>query len=563
MKEMLQKLLYIMSAKEKRQIGGLLFMMLVGGFLELAGVSVVLPLINQIIGADNASIKPILMLSVLLILVYVVKNVFLAWMYRSIFSFVFSGMSALSTRMLAVYMKEPYSFHLSRNIAVLQRTIRQDVEGCYRVIKPLLQIIAESVICATLMIYLLVTNPMITIFLALLLGVCVGIFLMISKKTVKRLGQEDIGYQAKMNQWVLQAISGIKEIKILGREPFFVESYQGYSRKSAKNNERQQFLVQLPRMVTETVCMAGVLLLIIAKALSGENLATLIPKLAVFAIAAFRLLPSVGKINGFLAELLYFRPTVDCVYDDLKELEKLEGNSEQAADTKEDMPELQLKKELCTEQLDFHYDINGEKILSDVSIQIPIGKAVALIGPSGAGKTTLADLLMGLLVPTRGEIMVDGQSIQKNLPSWYRQIGYVPQTIYLSDDSIRNNVAFGIPADQIKDELVWKALKQARLDGFVEGLKEGLDTLAGDRGIRLSGGQRQRIGIARALYHNPQILIFDEATSALDNETEQAVMEAIEQLHGSKTMIIIAHRLSTIENCDITYVVKDGKVTLA
>ena len=310
-----------------------------------------------------------------------------------------------------------------------------------------------------------------------------------------------------------------------------------------------------PKYMVEAVCMTGLLVAIAIKLNFGQkDMEAFIPQLATFAVAAFRLLPAVGRINEHVANILYAVPSVDLIYNDLKEIEDYKKSKIQDETT-----EWHFKDALHVKKVTYAYPNSEVNVLNEECI-IPKGKTVALIGSSGAGKTTLADIILGLLSPQRGKILVDDIDVFKNLNLWHKNIGYIPQVIYLSDDTIRNNVAFGVHEDKIDDEAVKTALKKAQLWEFIDTLPDGLDTIVGDRGVRLSGGQRQRIGIARALYHDPEILVLDEATSALDNETETAVMEAIESLQGSKTMLIIAHRLTTIRNADIIYEVGEGKV---
>ena len=277
-----------------------------------------------------------------------------------------------------------------------------------------------------------------------------------------------------------------------------------------------------------------------------------------FAVAAFRLLPSFNRITNFLSIILFNKPAVDAVYHDLKEIEQIEKGTNY--NEKENVKRTQLKKKIEIRNVCFHYPESEQKVLDMVSFEIKKNQSVAFIGPSGAGKTTLADILLGALAPTYGEIKVDGENINENLRSWQKNLGYIPQTIYLMDDTIKNNIAFGIEESEIDQKKLEEAIEKAQLRDFIEALPEGLETEVGERGVKLSGGQRQRIGIARALYNDPDVLVLDEATSALDNDTEKAVMEAIENLSGSKTLIIIAHRLTTIQNCDIVFEVKEGKV---
>ena len=558
MKGLFGKISYILNGGEKGKLVLLFFLMLIGAALEMAGVSLVFPMISMITGEGARDAVKVAELAVLLIIIYIVKNLFLGVMYSAIFRFVYNGATRLSSRMMGAYLSADYSFHLNKNAAAIDAAIRYDSESVYKMMKAMLQLAAEVIICLVLAVWLLFTDVAMSLFLFALVGSVCGIFLVSSKKKTKRLGKEDIRIREQTERQVLQAFGGIKEVKLLGREDYFLENAEKHWRDLAKNNRRQQLLLQLPRLLVETVCIIGVMCIILFELLRGEDITQLIPKFAVFAVAAFRMLPSVGKINALTSEVLFYRAAADAVYEDLQELEAL-GEEEEPEEETEDP--LVWEQALTAEKLCFRYSKDGPLVLSDASLEIPCGAAVGLIGPSGAGKTTLADLLMGLLHPESGDIRADGEDIEKKLRAWQRQIGYVPQNIYLSDDTIRANVAFGLKEEEIDEERVWAVLKQAQLEDFVKESPEGLNTQVGDRGVRLSGGQRQRIAIARALYHDPQLLVFDEATSALDNDTEEAVMQAMDALHGSRTMIIIAHRLTTIRGCDIVYRVEDGKVT--
>ncbi len=551
MKNLWSKLLFILEGSDKCKLVLLFVMMVTGGLLEMAGVSLVLPLIDLIINSQNPDIKRVVNLATLLIVVYIIKNLFLSMMYTAIFRFVYNGATRLSGKMMSAYLKTDYSFHLNKNVADINRAVCHDSESVYKMMKALLQLIAEVLICMILAVFLLYTDIWMSLFLIVIMVAVCGTFIMFSKRTSKRLGEEDIENAGQISRAVLQAFGGIKEVKLLGREDFFLKKLQFYRIRSSKNNVKQQLLLQIPRLLVETVCIAAVMVIIIYEMSVGKDLGDLIPKLSVFAVAAFRLLPSVGKINSLTTEVLFFKPAIDITYEELKGLKVALKNT--ADKNESDTEEIKWNESLELKDLSFKYKDDLPNILSNINISIKPGSAIGLIGPSGSGKTTLADIIMGLLKPTGGRILADGRDIQQNLRSWQRRIGYVPQSIYLSDDTIRRNIAFGLDENEIDDEKVWAALKKAQLEEFVRNCPEQLDMNVGDRGVRLSGGQRQRIGIARALYYDPQLLIFDEATSALDTETEVAVMQAIESLYGKKTMIIIAHRLSTLEKCDIIY----------
>lgn len=571
---MYKKLSYIFSKRDKYKIALLLCIMVAGSFLELLGVAVFQPFVNIIMMPDSIQENPYLariyqmfgcsttesfltVVALGIIVIYVVKNVYLWVEQNLIMKFTYGMQQKLSTRLLTTYLSEPYTFHLNKNIAELQRSMQEDTGLFTQVLMHTLQLVAEVVVCIVLGVYLFTVSNSITVVIVGLLILCVVLFTKITKRFTEQLGKEAQVYKGKLYQWVNQSLGGVKEVKVLNREEFFVSSYKKYYGLYIKGVRINRLLSITPKYMVEAVCMTGLLIAIIIKLNFGHGeLENFIPQLATFAVAAFRLLPSVGRINEHVNNILYAVPSVDLIYGDLKGIEDY-----QESKGEEEGKEWSFEHGITAKHITYAYPNTDTNVLEDANCVIPKGKTVAFIGSSGAGKTTMADIILGLLAPQRGKILVDDIDVFKNLTMWHHQIGYIPQVIYLSDDTIRNNIAFGIHEDQIDEEAVRTALKKAQLAEFVDTLPDGLDTIVGDRGVRLSGGQRQRIGIARALYHDPEILVLDEATSALDNETETAVMEAIESLQGSKTMIIIAHRLTTIQNADIIYEVGAGKVT--
>lgn len=570
---MVKKLRYIFTRKEKICLVGVFFLILVGSFIELLGVSVFLPFIQVMMEPERvqeeASLRYIyehfrfqstdqflIALGVLICAVYVFKNVYLTIMQNAILKFSYTTRMQLATKLLSTYMAEPYTFHLNRNISELQRSLQYDTGQFMQLVNASLQVLAEIAVVICLGIYLFYTSPTISIVIMGLIIICVGFFTLVSKKYSRRIGKQNEIYNAQLYQWINQALGGIKEVKIINRESFFVNSYKEvYKRliKGAKNNE---MLATIPKYILETVCIVGMIVAVIAKLLWGRrDLTAFVVQMSAFAVAAFRLLPSVGKINAYVNSIMYSLPSLDLIYEDLKAIEGFELEEDKVGEA--EIWHLQDKIQL--NGITYSYSDSDKCVLDHVDISIQKGETVALIGSSGAGKTTLADVFLGLLIPQKGTILVDGKNIYQNMDSWHHMLGYIPQSIYLSDDTIQNNVAFGVREEDINEEAVIEALKKAQLYEFVTTLEKGKDTFVGDRGVRLSGGQRQRIGIARALYYDPEILVLDEATSALDNETETAVMEAIDSLKGIKTMVIIAHRLSTIRNADKIYEVVDGK----
>ncbi|MCM1122057.1 MAG: ABC transporter ATP-binding protein/permease [Eubacterium sp.] len=571
---MIRKLNYIFTRLDKIKIFFLLIAVIFGSFLELLAVSVFSPFINLIMDTSILEKNGVLMavyhffsfnsieyflafIAGGIIVIYIVKNVYTIIEKNAIYKFSYRIQQTISTNLLKAYMAEPYTFHLNKNISILQRSMQEDADQFTKGILHLMEMIAEASVCVAIGIYLYIESKSITVIIAGLLILCLAVFSMISRRYSSVWGRQGQQYKSKIYQWMNQSLGGIKEIKVLNREESFIEQYDAYFGRYVRVLRLNRLIGVVPKYIIEMVCMTGLLLAVIVKILFGQkDLVEFVPQLAVFAVAAFRLLPSVGKINEHMSAVLYALPSLELVYNDLREIEQLN------IDKKEKDTTWKLKEKIEVKNVSYRYPDGETDVIEHADFTIQKGKTVAFIGASGAGKSTMVDILLGLLAPQYGRIYADGMNVYKNLATWQQEIGYIPQSIYLSDDTIRNNVAFGIHEKEIDEQAVINALKQAQLYDFVDSLPEGLDTFVGDRGVRLSGGQRQRIGIARALYHDPEILVLDEATSALDNDTETAVMEAIDSLQGRKTIIIIAHRLSTIKNADIIYEVGDGQVKL-
>ncbi len=569
---MLSKLNFIFSKKDKVKLLLLMIIVIGGSFLELMAVSIFSPFINVIMDPEKLHENAIIayfyqlfdvrsieyflaIVAAGIIVIYVVKNIYVIAEKNAIYRFSYRIQRNISTDLLKAYMREPYTFHLNKNISVLQRSMQEDTDQFTKGIIHIMEMAAEVCVCIALGIYLFIESHSITIIIAGLLVFCLAFFSFISKKYSSAWGREGQQYKSRIYQWMNQSLGGIKEIKVLNREEDFIEHYDSYFSKYVRVLRLNRLIGVVPKYIIEMVCMTGLLAAVIFKIFFGQReLIDFVPQLAVFAVAAFRLLPSVGRINEHLSAVLYAMPSLDLIYNDLKEVEKTYTDKQEWDKT------WRLQDKIEVRKVTYRYPDGDVNVIENASFMIKKGQTAAFVGTSGAGKSTIVDVLLGLLPPQYGKIYADGMNIYKNLLTWQMEIGYIPQTIYLSDDSIRNNVAFGIKEDKIDEEAVVRALKQAQLYDFVEVLPEGLDTFVGDRGVRLSGGQRQRIGIARALYHDPEILVLDEATSALDNETESAVMEAIEKLQGQKTILIIAHRLTTIQNADVIFEVNDGKV---
>lgn len=568
---MVKQVLSILNRGEKIKLVILFFMVGLGSILELLGVSAFSPLINLITDPSIIHTKWYLewlyqvlhiqdtrrFLSVVILIIiaiYIIKNVYLIWERNILYRYIFNVQKRVSVKLLKAYLNEPYSFFLTRNTAVLQRSLQSDTDSFVKAIKHFLELMIEAITCVVIIVYLFLVSHSMTIIIAVILVGLVGFFALTTKKKTQKLGRDSQKYKAEIYQYMNQALGGVKEIKVLNREHTFLDKYEDSFGKFTYAQRVSEILGMVPKYCVEASCMTGLLVAILLKMYFGQkDLIDFIPQLSVFAIASVRLLPSVGRINQYFTYILYEQPSIALVYHDLQEVENIEEQTKQNQDWK-------LKSELRICSISYYYPNTDKNVLENASMVIRKGTMVGLVGASGAGKSTLADIILGLLTPQMGKIYADDLDVLKNVQTWQQEIGYIPQVIYLSDDSIRNNIAFGVPEDEIDDTRVRLAAEQAQLADFIDLLPDGYQTSVGDRGIRLSGGQRQRIGIARALYNDPELLILDEATSALDHDTETAVMEAIDHLQGQKTMIIIAHRLSTIANADCIYEVADGKI---
>lgn len=569
---LIRKIDYIFSRKQKIRLIELTFIIIIGALFELLGVSAILPFINVVLDPSAIGTIPYLQsiydllgfhstndlmvfLGICLIIIYIVKNVYIALMYDAQYRFTYRNQCRISSKLLDAYLRERYLFHVEHNSAELLRNVNQDVAVFFQVVLGVLQLSTEVSVCFVLVIFLMSMDISITIGVSILLIVFAFGFMKIFRKRLKEMGLRSRIYQAEMNKWMLQAMGGIKEIKVMGSEDFFSGQYSKAYYLYAESQRKYSLLGILPRPVLEMVCVTGLLIVVVIRLLCGVEMRDFIPTLSVFAVAAFRMLPSFNRITNSMSTIMFNRTAVDRIYEDLKQSEEHIG---QGSIQKE--KNLPFEKDIVVDKLTFAYPQSENPVLKEVSLTIPKNKSIAFIGPSGAGKTTLADLILGILDPQDGRILADGQDIRSAIWTWHKKIGYIPQSIYIIDDTLKNNIAFGVPEEEINDEEIWRALEEAQLGGFVKTLEKGLDTNIGEGGMRLSGGQRQRVGIARVLYNDPEILVLDEATSALDTGTEAAVMSAIDSFNGNKTLLIIAHRLSTVKGCDIIYRVEDQKV---
>lgn len=567
MRELIQKLAVLLSPRERWQAVGLFGMMLGGTLLELVGVGAIpafvallsdpagidrLPEAARVLEVLGATTPERLVLTGALALfgLFAVKNAYLAVQSWATARYAFGRQIAIARRLLWRYLSSPYTFHLQRNSAELLRNSNQEaLEVANSGLMPLLVLAKETLTVGAILLLLLYVEPVTSLTAFVILGGTAGLFLRLMRRRTLRFGQQAHDSRMEMIQAVNEGLGGIKVTRVLGRESDFFDAFARASDRYAASGRVRQVLSEIPRLFLETAGIAGLLGVAALLTWQGRPAVSLIPTMTLLAVAVVRMIPSFNQITAALNGIRYGRFAIDAVYQDLVAAET--ALSSETGQT--------FREAIRLDGVSFRYPGAAAESLRGVSLEIQRGEAVGFVGPTGSGKTTLVDIVLGLLTPTEGRLTVDGEDIAGNERSWQRQIGYVPQDIFLTDDTIRRNVAFGIAPDAVDDAAVWRAVEAAQATEFVTRLPDGLDSLVGERGVRLSGGQRQRLGVARALYHDPEVLVLDEATSALDNETERAVMDAVDGLKGTRTILMIAHRLTTVQGCDRIVTLRDGR----
>lgn len=546
------------------------FLLLIALVLEMFSLAILIPVLRIVLDSENLKAlidsfsfleflnlfdhqDLILFAMLFLVLVYLFKGLFLlftSWM-QSKFSVRLP--EELSKNLFYGYLKQPYVFHLQRNSGHLISNLQTEISQFSSVIQSIISISIELAIVSGLAISLLIIEPFGGVVVAICLLISMLLFNLLTKKKLNNWGQMRQRYDAQISQNLIQSLGGVKEVKLFNKESFFSEQFN--KQYSAKSDiyVKQLTLMQLPRLYLEFLAVLSLSVLVSVMVIEERPLEHLLPTIGVFMAAAFRLLPSINKIIASVQNLKFSSSVIDKLYFEHQTVNNIMGNSD---------PEKKIifKSILKINNVSFKYPETETDVIDVLNLKIKKGEMIGIIGRSGSGKSTLVDLILGLLNPYQGDVLVDNHDIEKNLKGWYDLVGYVPQNIFLIDDSLCNNIAFGVPQHEINYEIISDVLKAAQLEDFVTQLPIGIETNVGEKGVKLSGGQRQRIGIARALYNNPQILILDEATSALDNATEKDVMTSINSQKGSKTIIIVAHRLSTLKNCDRIISIEKGKI---
>ena len=540
-------------------------MVIIGMFLETISLGIVVPIIGILTQDDYQQKYPFIVdifgnlsreelisaVMVAMVLIYVVRSLFLFWSLWIQKGFSASVSGRLSQSLFSIYLRQPYMFHLQRNSSTLMRNAKNATSVVTCGVDPFLVLLTDGLVAIAMFALLIAVEPVGTLAVLLVFGLSTFVFQRTTRRRIDNWGYQVDYHETKILQHLQEGFGGAKDVKVLGRENEFLSQHEKHLGESIRINRIYNVILTLPRSFMEIITIVGLCLLVVSMVVRGRELADIVPILGLFAAAAFRVMPSINRLLMATQTLIFNRSIIASVYKDflLDSPDSLTVKS----NTK-------FASQLELVDVSFQYPTAATASLQNVSLVVKRGEAVGFVGPSGAGKSTLVDVILGLFAPTSGVVKVDGQDVQQNLRNWQNQIGYVPQAIYLTDDTLRRNVAFGLNDENIDDNLVRDAIRLAQLEEFVATLPEKLETVVGERGVRLSGGQRQRIGIARALYHNPSVLVLDEATSSLDTPTEHGVMQAVQALQGSKTVLIVAHRLSTVEYCDRLYKIENARI---
>jgi ATP-binding cassette, subfamily B, bacterial PglK len=573
--ESLQKIYKLLPQGDKYKLILLFFMMLLASVLTVVGIGTIPVFVAVVLDTDRVLSYPVagpvleyldiqtpqrlvVFSSGLLIVVYFLKNAYMMLYHYVHNKYMLNRKLMLQNKLFNAYMRSPYTWFISRNTSELLRNVNQEVSRILDgTLKPIINIALNSIMVIVIIGALIYVEPFITGVGILIFGGFTLLFLRLTRKTVQRFGRESLRHRRWMNQAVLQGLGGFKDAKVLNREGHFLNEYNTHADKHRHYDLWKGIINKAPIHLIELIALTGILFIAIVMVLQFRELTSIVTVLALFGASIVKVKPSITQLMADVNTLRYNYYSVEAVNEDLVHLSSKRIPARQIF---KDVDPLQIEEGIELRNLEFCYPNTTEPAVKNINLMIPKNSAVAFVGPSGAGKTTLVDVILGLLEPQKGEIMVDGKSIFENIQAWQRNIGYIPQFIYLMDDTIRKNICFGIPENEIDEEQLRTVIEAAQLAELVDDLDNGVDTIVGERGVRLSGGQRQRIGIARALYNNPQVLVMDEATSALDNVTERYVVKAIEKLRGEKTMIMIAHRLTTVQNCDTIYMMKDAEI---
>jgi len=564
----LKKINFLITQRQRIGLVILTFLLFIGMFLEIFGLGILIPTISIILDPEITDKTPFILtirnffseLSDLsfallflgaLVFVYLIKSVFIVFLTNKQNRFLNDIVAYISNNLFINYMNQPYSFHLNRNASELLKNIQIEIAGLSVFLLSLITIFIEGGFTISVIATLIYIEPIGALSIGLFYGLLSVSFFQFTKNKIKKLGKLRQDLDSETTKIALEGLGGIKDLIILGKTSFFTEMFSSRSYTKARVNSNNSTISQLPRFYLELLSIIGLVSFIVLLLFQGKDTTSLISILGVFVAATFRMIPSLNRIISGVQSLKYYSPSLNIIYEELR----MDTSTGQAA--LENM-QFNFQNEINLENIRFSFN-EDRVILKDINLKIKKGQTIGIIGESGSGKSTLIDLILGLHKPTSGQILIDGVSGFQMDQQWRKKIGYVSQSIYLTDDTIKNNIALGVQKNEINDLRISELLKQVQLEEFISNLKFGVNTKVGERGVQLSGGQRQRIGIARALYHEPDVIILDEATSALDNETERDVMESFNKLIGVKTIIMIAHRMTTLKDCDFIYKIEKGE----
>lgn len=574
--DIILKIYSILNLKQIRRCSIIIVAMILGAILEAIGIGAILPLISIMGNPDFLTVYPkvtkyagifgimthiqfIITATFLLLILYIIKNIYLAWQNKIQIDFAVQNQIYYSEELLTEYLQKPYLYHLNHNTATLLRNVNSGGVIVFSLIMvSMFTLLTEIITAVTIWLMLVMIDAFTAIIVAGFIGSLLYFIIKGFRKKITEQGKIQNEYSALYIKCINQSLGAIKETKVSCKEEFFLDAFRKAYFEYGKANGKFLFMNQLPRMLIETIIVCGLLLLIITKLMLGNQPEEIVPLLGVLALAAFRLMPSANRIVNLSNGIRFQMPLFNELYEDLLII-KNKGAKETETCLQKPESRMDFENVVSVEELSFAYPEIEKQVLNNISFSIPKGKFVGIVGPSGAGKTTFVDILLGLLAPSKGKISVDGKNIYDDIRTWQANLAYVPQSIYLIDGTIRENIALGVDEKEINDALINKVLQMAELYDFVQELPAGIDTTVGERGVKLSGGQRQRIGIARALYYQPQVLVLDEATSALDNETEKSITDTILKLKEQITIIAVAHRLTTLAQCDFKVKFENGK----
>ena len=567
-----RKLFGLFNKKQKINSIIMLGLIVLGGVAETLSIGVVLPFITILLDQESVRQFPILetltqvpwiggyrrfivLMSIGLVIIFILKSLYVFFLIYIKNRFTLNRQIEMSRMLFQSYIYKPYEYFFSKNTAELQRNVNGLVGAVIQgVLMNGLQMLTELMVVVFILVLLLIVDPISTLSIGVVLGGVGGLYYLLLKRKLDEAAKRQNIHATNMIKAVREGLGSIKDVKILGREESFLSAYAKSGRESAKTTAFNNLVSNAPRLLIETIAISGLVIIVVINALRNPDMNASLPMLALFGMAAIRIMPSMNRIIGYMTNIRFNTTHLNQIYDDLKAAETL------VAEAHEDKGKINFGKSIEIRDLTYKYPGTDTEIFKNARLTIKKGQTIGVVGSSGAGKTTLIDILLGLLSPTKGEVLVDGININTNIRGFRQNVGYVPQDIFIIDGTVSANVAFGVPEGKVDQDRVWASLETANLKDYVESLDDKLGTNVGESGMRLSGGQRQRLGIARALYNDPDILVFDEATSSLDNESEKIISDAITALGHTKTMVIIAHRLNTLEKCDVIYEVRDGEI---